>query len=365
MTVSEGGAWEERRPVILTGDRPTGPLHLGHYVGSLQNRVRLQHTYRQYLIIADTQAFTDHFDRPQLVRDNVVEVALDYLAVGLDPRENVFFIQSCVPELYELTVHFLNLVTVSRLERNPTIKDEIKQKNFDRSLPAGFLMYPVSQAADILAFRADLVPTGEDQGPMIEQTNEIARRFNQIYGQIYGQTHGKIYDQTDGQMNEQKVDCLREVKGLVGGVGRLPGIDGKSKMSKSAGNAISLAESFDGIQKKVQLMYTDPNHLRVDDPGQVEGNVVFMFLDFFDPDKAGLEAMKDHYRRGGLGDSKVKARLIGVLEELIAPMRKRREEFAADRGEVMRILREGTRAAREVAASTLRDVRTAMKLDYF
>jgi len=207
----------------------------------------------------------DNFDNLRLVHDNVVEVALDYLATGLDPKENVFFIQSCVPELYELTVHFLNLVTVSRLERNPTIKDEIKQKDFERSLPAGFLTYPVSQAADILAFRADLVPVGEDQSPMIEQTNEIARRFNQIYGPVNG------------------VDCLKEGKGLIGHVGRLPGVDGKAKMSKSAGNSILLAEPFDGIKKKVQLMYTDPNHLRVDDPGQVEGNVVFMFLDFFDP----------------------------------------------------------------------------------
>lgn len=331
-----------QKPVILTGDRPTGPLHLGHYVGSLANRVKLQETYKQFLIIADTQALTDNFENPSLVHDNVVEVALDYLAAGLDPAKNTFFIQSCVPQLYELTVHFLNLVTVSRLERNPTIKEEIKQKDFERSLPAGFLTYPISQAADILAFKADLVPVGEDQNPMIEQTNEIARRFNQIYG----------------------VECLKDVKGLIGSVGRLPGVDGKGKMSKSSGNAIYLSDTTDVLKKKVQMMYTDPNHLRVEDPGQVEGNVVFMFLDFFDPDKAGLEAMKDHYRRGGLGDSKVKARLVEVLDTMLKPMRERRAEYAKDKAAVMKILGDGTEAAKEVAAGTLREVRAAMKLDY-
>lgn len=331
------------KPVILTGDRPTGPLHLGHYVGSLQNRVRLQEEYKQFIIVADTQALTDNFDRPELVHDNVIEVALDYLAVGLDPKKTTFFIQSCVPELYELTVHFLNLVTVSRLERNPTIKEEIKQKDFERSLPAGFLTYPVSQAADILAFNADLVPVGEDQNPMIEQTNEIVRKFHQLYGST----------------------CLKEVKGLIGSVGRLPGIDGKGKMSKSAGNAIFLGDSPAVLKKKIQMMFTDPNHLRVEDPGQVEGNVVFMFLDFFDPDKEGLQAMKDHYSRGGLGDSKVKARLLDVLESILAPIRTRREEFARDKGAVMNLLKEGTDTAREVAARTLSDVRTAMKLQYF
>lgn len=331
------------KPVILTGDRPTGPLHLGHFVGSLQNRVKLQEQYRQFVIIADTQALTDNFDRPELVHDNVVEVALDYLAVGLDPRETTFFIQSCVPELYELTVHFLNLVTVSRLERNPTIKEEIKQKDFERSLPAGFLTYPVSQAADILAFKADLVPVGEDQNPMIEQTNEIVRKFNQLYSS----------------------NCLKEVQGLIGSVGRLPGIDGKGKMSKSSGNAIFLGDSTAVLKKKIQMMFTDPNHLRVEDPGQVEGNVVFMFLDFFDPDKEGLQAMKDHYRRGGLGDSKVKARLLDVLEHILGPIRARREEFARDKGAVMGLLKEGTEKAREVAGQTLAEVRASMKLQYF
>lgn len=331
------------QPVILTGDRPTGPLHLGHFVGSLQNRVRLQEEYKQYIIVADTQALTDNFESPGLVHDNVIEVVLDYLAVGLDPVKNTFFIQSCVPELYELTVHFLNLVTVSRLERNPTIKEEIKQKDFERSLPAGFLTYPVSQAADILAFKADLVPVGEDQNPMIEQTNEIVRKFNQVYA----------------------TDCLKEVKGLIGSVGRLPGIDGKGKMSKSAGNAILLGDSTDVLKKKIQMMFTDPNHLRVEDPGQVEGNVVFMFLDFFDPDKEGLQAMKDHYRRGGLGDSKVKARLLAVLDELLGPIRDRRAMYAGDKAQVMKMLKEGTEAAREVAAQTLGEVRTAMKLQYF
>ncbi|MNJ93326.1 Tryptophan--tRNA ligase 2 [compost metagenome] len=330
------------KPVILTGDRPTGPLHLGHYVGSLENRVKLQDTYKQFVIIADTQALTDKFDNPELVHDNVIEVMLDYLAVGLDPKKNTFFIQSMIPELYELTVHFLNLVTVSRLERNPTVKEEIRQKDFERSLPAGFLMYPVSQAADILAFKADLIPVGEDQNPMIEQTNEIARRFNHIY----------------------KKDVLKDVKPLIGTTGRLTGIDGKLKMSKSLNNAIYLKDSADDIKKKVRLMYTDPNHLKVEDPGQVEGNVVFTFLDAFDPNKEEVQALKEHYRRGGLGDGVLKQRLTGVLEAMIGPMRARREEYGKDRAEVMRMLLKSTEEARQVAAQTLSEVREAMKLVY-
>ena len=330
------------KPVILTGDRPTGPLHLGHYVGSLQNRVKLQETHNQFVLIADTQALTDNFANPELVRDNVVEVALDYLAVGLDPQKSTFFIQSLIPELYELTVHFLNLVTVSRLERNPTVKDEIRQKDFERSLPAGFLMYPVSQAADILAFKADLVPVGEDQNPMIEQTNEIARRFNHLYG-------GEI---------------LKDVKPLIGTTGRLTGIDGKLKMSKSGGNAIYLKDTADELKKKVRLMYTDPNHIKVDDPGQVEGNVVFTFLDVFDTNKEEVQALKEHYQRGGLGDGVLKQRLTGILEATMAPMRARREEFAKDKGEVMRQLLVSSEKARAVAAKTLSEVRTAMKLNY-
>ena len=289
------------KPIILTGDRPTGPLHLGHYVGSLANRVKLQHEYQQYIIIADTQAMTDNYDQPERVRSNIIQVALDYLAVGLDPKLNTIFVQSLVPELYELTVHFLNLVTVSRLMRNPTIKEEIRQKNMEESLPAGFLTYPVSQAADILAFQADLVPVGEDQNPMIEQTNEIVRRFLHLY----------------------KSNALKEVKPLIGSVGRLVGIDGKSKMSKSAGNSISLSDSFNDIKAKVQKMYTDANHLKVTDPGQVEGNVVFAFLDVFDPDKLKVEELKEHYRRGGLGDGVLKRRLYQAHARTPSAIRKR------------------------------------------
>lgn len=328
------------KPIILTGDRPTGPLHIGHYVGSLANRVKLQHDYDQYLIIADTQALTDNFDNPQKIRDNILQVALDYLGIGLDPEKNTFFIQSQIPELYELTMHFMNLVTVSRLMRNPTVKDEIKQKNYEESLPAGFFVYPVSQAADILAFKADLVPVGEDQNPMIEQTNEIARRFNHLY----------------------KTSCLKEVKPMVGSTGRLMGIDGKAKMSKSAGNAILLSDSAAEIKAKVQKMYTDSNHLKVSDPGQVEGNVVFAFLDVFDPDKAAVEELKAHYRRGGLGDGVLKQRLTGILEDFIAPIRRRREEYAKDPQAVMDICMRGSLKARARAAQTLKEVREVMAL---
>ena len=330
------------KPIILTGDRPTGPLHLGHYVGSLQNRVKLQPDYRQYLIIADSQALTDNYDNPGLVRDNVMQVALDYLAVGLDPKESTFFIQSQIPELYELTCYFLNLVSVARLERNPTIKDEVRQKNMKDAIPAGFFCYPVSQAADILAFKADLVPAGEDQNPMIEQTNEIAKRFNFLY----------------------KQDVFKEVKSMVGSVGRLPGIDGKAKMSKSLGNAIFIGDSADEITRKVRLMYTDPNHLKVSDPGTVEGNVVFDFLTIFDPNKAEVEELKAHYRRGGLGDGVLKKRLTDVLENMIAPMRQRREQYQNDPEYVREILRVGTANARQVAAQTLSEVKSAMGINY-
>lgn len=328
------------KPVILTGDRPTGPLHIGHYVGSLANRVRLQDEYDQYLIIADTQALTDNFDNPQKIRDNILQVALDYLAIGIDPAKNTIFIQSQIPELYELTVHFLNLVTVSRLMRNPTVKDEIKQKDFEESLPAGFLTYPVSQAADILAFKADVIPVGEDQNPVIEQTNEIARRFNHLY----------------------KTKCLKEVKTLVGTTGRLMGIDGNAKMSKSAGNAILLSDTADMIKAKVQKMYTDSNHLKVSDPGQVEGNVVFSFLDVFDTNKTELEELKAHYRRGGLGDGTLKQRLTGILEELIGPIRRRREDYAKDPQAVMNICMKGSQKARARASQTLKEVREVMAL---
>ena len=331
------------KKTILTGDRPTGPLHLGHYVGSLANRVKLQTSYRQFVIIADLQALTDYADRPEIIRANVIEVALDYLAAGLDPLLNTIFIQSLLPELSELTMYYLNLVTVARLERNPTVKTEMQQKGFAGEIPAGFLTYPVSQAADITAFKADLVPVGEDQKPMIEQTNEIVRRFNRVY----------------------KTECLKTVEVLIGETPRLPGIDGQAKASKSLGNAIYLSDSPNEVSKKVRLMFTDPDHVRVSDPGKVEGNVVFAYLDAFDPDKAALEALKAHYRKGGLGDGTVKQRLIEVLENLLAPMRRRRTEFSKDRTAVMEILRKGTEKAREVAAGTLSDVRKAIGVDYF
>lgn len=334
---------ETKKHVILTGDRPTGPLHLGHYVGSLRKRVELQYQHKQFIIIADAQALTDNAENPEKVRKNILEVALDYLAVGIDPAVTIIFIQSLVPELAELTMHYLNLVTVSRLQRNPTVKEEIKQRGFGASIPAGFLAYPVSQAADITAFKADLVPVGEDQLPMIEQTNEIVRSFNRIYN----------------------CSVLVEPKAFLSSVPRLPGTDGKGKMSKSLGNVISLCNSADEVRQKVKTMYTDPKHLRVEDPGTVEGNPVFAYLDAFDPDKRALEAMKDHYRRGGLGDVAVKQRLLEVLSAELDPIRARREEFTRDPAHVMRILKEGTEAAREVASRTLAEVRKAMHIDYF
>lgn len=334
---------DHKKHTILTGDRPTGPLHLGHYVGSLRPRVDLQHEHNQFIIIADAQALTDNADNPEKVRKNILEVALDYLAAGIDPKLTTIFIQSLVPELAELTMFYLNLVPVSRLQRNPTIKDEIKQRGFGTSIPAGFLCYPVSQAADITAFRADLVPVGDDQLPMIEQTAEIVRAFNRTY-------HSSV---------------LVEPKALLAEVSRLPGTDGSGKMSKSLGNAISLCDSADTIRAKVKAMYTDPKHLRVDDPGTVEGNSVFSYLDAFDADKSGLQEMKEHYRRGGLGDSVVKKRLTEVLLTLLEPIRLRREQLAKDPAEVMRILYEGTQKARAVAAETMDAVRVAMKIDYF
>jgi tryptophanyl-tRNA synthetase len=330
-------------PVILTGDRPTGPLHLGHFVGSLRNRVAYQDTYRQFVMLADAQALTDNMDDTGKVHRNVVEVALDYLAVGIDPARSTILIQSQIPELAELTFYYLNLVTVARLERNPTVKEEIRLRGFERDIPAGFLTYPASQAADISAFKATLVPVGEDQIPMIEQTNEIVRRFNRV----------------------AKRDILVEAKALVPEIGRLPGIDGKAKMSKSLGNTINLGATADEIRAAVKKVYTDPLHLRVADPGHLEGNIAFLYLDVFDPDKAGLEEMKAHYVRGGLADSLVKARLEGILQELLAPIRARREELAQDRGYILQMLKEGTMTAREVAARTTDEVRAALGLSYF
>lgn len=334
---------EKKEHLILTGDRPTGPLHIGHYVGSLRNRVSYQHQYKQNIMIADAQALTDNMDNPVKVHNNVIEVALDYLAVGIDPSKTTIFIQSQIPELTELTFYYMNLVTVSRLERNPTIKQEIVMRNFERDIPAGFLTYPVSQAADITAFKASLVPVGEDQIPMIEQTNEIVRRFNRLVNK----------------------DVLVECEAFVPEIGRLPGIDGKAKMSKSLGNAINLCSSAQEITAAVRNIYTDPLHLKVSDPGHLEGNVAFMYLDAFDPDKEGLQAMKDHYVRGGLGDSVVKKRLEGILQELLGPIRERREEFAKDKAQVLEILRQGTIRAREVAAQTTDEVKSAIGLKHF
>ncbi|MBV8049039.1 MAG: tryptophan--tRNA ligase [Paludibacterium sp.] len=330
--------------IILTGDRTTGPLHLGHYVGSLKNRVVLQDVCPQFLLLADAQALTDNMGNYVKVRDNVLQVALDYLAVGIDPAKSTIFIQSLVPELSELSSYYLNLVTVARLERNPTIKDEIKLRGFERDIPAGFLTYPAAQAADITAFKATVVPVGADQVPMIEQTNEIVRRFN----------------------NSVDADILVECRALVPEDGaRLPGIDGKAKMSKSMGNALSLGASEDDIRQAVKMMFTDPNHLRVADPGQVEGNVVFTYLDAFDPDRTAVEELKAHYRRGGLGDMVIKRRLEDILQTLLAPIRARREEFAKDPAQVMAILKAGTQKAREAAGRTLSEVKGAMGINYF
>jgi tryptophanyl-tRNA synthetase len=327
--------------IVLTGDRPTGPLHLGHYAGSLANRLALQRLCkRQFILIADLQALTDNADDPARVARNVREVALDYLAVGLDPAFSPFVLQSAVPELAELTMLYLNLVTVSRLERNPTVKAEIQLRGFARDIPAGFLCYPVSQAADIAAFAATLVPVGDDQLPMIEQTNEIVFRLKRIAGR----------------------EVLPEAKAMLSKTPRLPGVDGGAKASKSLGNAISLSATADEIAAAVQRMFTDPKHLRVSDPGQVEGNVVFAYLDAFDPDRAAVEALKEHYRRGGLGDAVLKRRLNEVLQGMLAPIRARRAAVAADAAEVMRLVARGTVEGRGVAAQTLKAVRTVFGL---
>ena len=343
--------------IILTGDRPTGKLHIGHYVGSLRRRVELQNSGefdKIFIMIADAQALTDNADNPEKVRQNIIEVALDYLACGLDPAKSTLFIQSQVPELTELAFYYMNLVTVSRLQRNPTVKTEIQMRNFETSIPVGFFTYPISQAADITAFKATTVPVGEDQAPMIEQTNEIVRRFNGIYGETL--VEPKI-------LLPQNAACLR-----------LPGIDGKAKMSKSLGNCIYLSEEAADLTKKVKGMFTDPNHIRVEDPGKIEGNVVFTYLDAFCkdeyfpkywPEYKNLQEVKDHYMRGGLGDMKVKKFLNAVLEEELSPIRERRKEFQKDIPYVYQILKEGSEKAREVAAKTLAEVRAAMKIDYF
>jgi tryptophanyl-tRNA synthetase len=332
----------EKKKIILTGDRPTGPLHLGHYIGSLKNRVALQETAIQYVMIADVQALTDHAEHPETVRSNILEVALDYLAVGIDPAKTTLCIQSLIKPLFELTLYYLNLVTWNRLKHNPTVKQEILAKNFGESVPAGFMVYPISQAADITAFKANLVPVGADQQPMIEQTNEIVQRFNTLY----------------------KTDVLVPCEALIPKHARLPGVDGKAKMSKSLGNCIYLSDSPELISKKIKGMYTDPGHLRVEDPGKVVGNPVFIYLDAFDPNTEEVEELKAHYQRGGLGDSVVKKRLENVLQTLLEPIRKRRENYAQDKGAVMQLLLQGTKKACDTAEQTLQEVRKAMHLDY-
>lgn len=336
-----------KKQVILTGDRPTGKLHIGHYIGSLKNRVEMQNTgkYDPFIMIADQQALTDNARDPEKIKNSLIEVALDYLAVGLDPEKSTIFVQSQIPALAELNLYYLNLVTVSRLERNPTVKAEIAQKNFERSIPAGFFTYPVSQAADITAFKAELVPVGDDQEPMLEQTREIVRTFNSIYGK----------------------DVLVEPQGVFPpkGSGRLPGLDGNAKMSKSLGNAIYLADDADTLRKKVMSMYTDPNHIHVEDPGQVEGNMVFTYLDIFDPDKQQVASLKEQYQAGGLGDVKIKRYLNEVLEATLGPIRKRREEFAKDIPSVYNMLKEGSQKADQVAQQTLAEVRAAIGVNYF
>ena len=345
------------KKIILTGDRPTGKLHIGHYVGSLKRRVELQNSGEFdeiFIMIADAQALTDNADNPEKVRQNIIEVALDYLSCGLDPAKSTLFIQSQIPELTELSFYYMNLVTVARLQRNPTVKSEIAMRNFEASIPVGFFTYPISQAADITAFKATTVPVGEDQEPMIEQTREIVRKFNSVYGEALVEP--------DILLPDNKA-CLR-----------LPGTDGKAKMSKSLGNCIYLSDSEADVKKKVMSMYTDPNHIQVSDPGQIEGNTVFTYLDAFCredafekylPDYKNLDELKDHYRRGGLGDVKVKKFLNSVLQEELAPIRARRKEYEANIPYVYQILKEGSERAERVAADTLAGVKSAMKINYF
>ena len=343
--------------IILTGDRPTGRLHLGHYVGSLKRRVELQNSGefdKVYIMIADAQALTDNFDNPEKVRQNIIEVALDYLSVGLDPEKSTLFIQSQIPQLTELSFYYMNLVTVARVQRNPTVKNEILQKNFEASIPVGFFCYPISQAADITAFKATVVPVGEDQLPMLEQTKEIVRKFNSIYGEALVEPDIMLPDNTV---------CRR-----------LPGTDGKAKMSKSIGNCINLADDAETVRQKVMNMYTDPTHIKVSDPGHLEGNTVFTYLDAFSrpehfemylPDYSNLQELKDHYTRGGLVDVKIKKFLNSILQAELEPIRARRKEYEKDIAAVYEILRKGSEKARAVAESTLQDVKNAMKINYF
>jgi tryptophanyl-tRNA synthetase len=343
--------------VILTGDRPTGKLHLGHYVGSLRRRVQLQNAGdydRMFVFMADVQALTDNADNPEKIRQNIIEVALDYLAAGLDPEKCTIFIQSQIPELAELTTYLMNLITVSRVQRNPTVKTEIKMRNFEANIPLGFFCYPVSQAADIALFKSTTVPAGEDQEPMLEVTRELVRRFNQIYAPVLVEPEILLPENLTAR--------------------RLPGTDGKEKMSKSLGNCIYLSDSADEVWQKVRSMYTDPEHINLNDPGHVEGNAVFTYLDAFScdqdfadfwPEYQNLDELKDHYRRGGLGDMKCKKFLNQVLNKFLEPMRQRRHEFEQDIPEIYNILKKGTEQAREVGAQTMDEVRKAMQIDYF
>lgn len=327
--------------IVLTGDRPTGRIHLGHYVGSIKNRLALQESADEaFYMIADIQALTDNFDHPEKVHENVMEVAMDNLAAGLDPKKTTFFIQSQIPEIAELTVMFLNLVTLARLKRNPTVKNEMNQKGYGEDVPAGFLAYPVSQAGDILFCKANTIPVGEDQLPIIEQVNEIADKFNSLYGETF-----------------------EKVKPILSQNSRLVGIDGNAKASKSLNNAIYLSDSKSEIEKKVMAMYTDPKHIHVNDPGQVEGNVVFTYLDIFDEDKEGIEKLKEEYCKGGLGDVTIKKRLIEVLESFISPIRERRGKL--DPKEVMEILKEGTEKVQKIAQKNMKEFKKAVKIDYF
>ncbi len=329
--------------IVLTGDRPTGPLHLGHYVGSLMNRIELQDKYKQYVMIADIQALTDNFENPQKVHDNVYQVMLDYLSVGLDPEKTTFFIQSLIPQIAELTILYLNFVTINRLKRNPTIKNEIQQKGYEENVTAGFLMYPIHQVADITVVKADIVPVGEDQLPIIEQAHEIVRAFNRTY----------------------KTDILVEPQALISSVPRLVGIDGKAKMSKSLGNAIFLSDTPEQVSQKVMQMYTDPNHIRASDPGKIEGNVVFLYLDIFDTDKKEVAALKAQYQKGGLGDVVLKKRLITVLNNFLDPIRDRRSAWEKKPKEVMDIVHEGSQATLKAAEQTMQQVREVIHLNYF
>ena len=336
-----------KKKVILTGDRPTGKLHVGHYIGSLKNRVKLQNSgeYHPFIMIADTQALTDNARNPEKIRKSLIQVALDYLAVGIDPEISTVFIQSQIPALFELTAYYMDLVTVSRLERNPTVKAEIKQKGFNDSIPVGFLNYPVSQAADITAFKATLVPVGDDQEPMLEQAREIVRTFNRVYNR----------------------NVLVEPKGYFPekGEGRLPGLDGNAKMSKSLNNAIYLSDDAKSVEQKVMSMYTDPQHIHVEDPGKVEGNTVFTYLDIFDPDKNKVAQLKEDYQKGGLGDVKIKRYLNTVLEKELTPIRERRAKYEQNTSAVYDMLIEGSKKANEVANQTLQEVRDAIGLNYF